>query len=104
MEDPVMNRHVKAFVIVSALAASALSSALVSPLASAQSNGPVTRAQVQADLRAIEAAGYNPALANEAAYPFDIQAAEARLAQQSSTLQTLPGDAGGAGARAHSSP
>jgi hypothetical protein len=48
----------------------------------AQSNGPVTRAEVRADLVAVEQAGYNPALANDPYYPSDIQAAEAKVAAQ----------------------
>lgn len=90
-----MNKHVKAIVIVCALATPAV--------ASAQSNGPVTRAQVYEELRSIEEAGYNPALANEAVYPADIQAAEARLAQRASALQT-PGGANSATTRALTSP
>ncbi|BAN27845.1 DUF4148 domain-containing protein [Caballeronia insecticola] len=48
----------------------------------AQSNGPVTRAEVRADLVAVEKAGYNPAIASDAYYPSDIQAAEAKVAAQ----------------------
>lgn len=55
-------------------------------------NGPVTRAQVLQELVDLESVGYNPASANDAAYPEDVQNAmrrltekranEARLAQQ----------------------
>ena len=57
----------------------AISSALALPaLALAQeTNGPVTRDQVRNDLRQVEAAGYNPA-GEDAQYPNDIQAAQAR--------------------------
>jgi Domain of unknown function (DUF4148) len=48
----------------------------------AQSNQPLTRAQVKAELVQIEAAGYNPATANDYDYPGNIQAAEARVAAQ----------------------
>ncbi|SAL25959.1 purine nucleoside phosphorylase [Caballeronia cordobensis] len=51
-------------------------------LAFAQSNGPVTRAQVRADLVAVEKAGYNPAVASDPYYPADIQKAEAKVAAQ----------------------
>jgi hypothetical protein len=51
-------------------------------LAFAQSNGPVTRAQVRADLVAVEKAGYNPAIASDPYYPADIQKAEAKVAAQ----------------------
>ncbi|MEX3810725.1 DUF4148 domain-containing protein [Paraburkholderia sp. BR13439] len=44
----------------------------------AQSNAPVTRAQVRAELVQLEKAGYNPA-ADYNTYPQDIQAAEARV-------------------------
>ncbi|SAK48570.1 purine nucleoside phosphorylase [Caballeronia temeraria] len=68
-----MKKHLVSLTLVAAtLAAPAL--------AFAQSNGPVTRAQVRADLVAVEHAGYNPALANDPYYPADIQAAEAKIA------------------------
>ena len=68
--------------LVKALAVAAM---LAAPLASfAQSNQPLTRAEVKAQLVALEKAGYNPAFVNDAAYPHDIQAAEARVAAQNS--------------------
>ncbi|HDR8937894.1 DUF4148 domain-containing protein [Burkholderia vietnamiensis] len=48
----------------------------------AQSNTPLTRAQVRADLVRVERAGYNPATGNDPRYPSDIQAAEATVAAQ----------------------
>lgn len=51
-------------------------------LSFAQSNGPLTRAQVRADLVQVEQAGYNPARADDPNYPADIQAAEAKVAAQ----------------------
>lgn len=58
--------------------------ALAAPaFAFAQSNGPVTRAEVRADLVAVEQAGYQPAVASDATYPADIQAAEAKVAAYS---------------------
>jgi hypothetical protein len=60
-----------------------VAAALVAPLASfAQSNQPLTRAQVRAELVQLEKAGYNPATANDYDYPANIQAAEARVAAQ----------------------
>ncbi|HTI18303.1 MAG TPA: DUF4148 domain-containing protein [Trinickia sp.] len=57
-----------------------IASALVAPtFAMAQTNGPVTRAQVQSELVALQSVGYNPVAAHTQ-YPKDIQAAEARLA------------------------
>jgi hypothetical protein len=41
---------------------------------------PMTRAQVRTDLRRVERAGYSPARRDDASYPADIQAAEARIA------------------------
>ena len=46
----------------------------------AQSNEPITRAQVQAELVALEQVGYDPSRADDATYPEYIQAALARLA------------------------
>lgn len=56
---------------------------LVSPLISlAQTNTHPTRAEVRAELVQLEKAGYNPAKRDEASYPSDIQAAEARVAAE----------------------
>jgi hypothetical protein len=66
----------------------ALAVALALPIAAfAQSNQPVTRAEVQAQLTQLEQAGYKPG-GDHATYPAGIQAAEARVARQ---------DAGSAG-------
>ncbi len=60
---------------------------ITAPLAAfAQSNQPVTRAQVRAELVQLEKAGYNPSTANMDDYPANLQAAEARVAAQ--TAQT----------------
>jgi len=57
--------------------------ALSAPLLSfAESDQPVTRAQVRAELIQLQKAGYNPAVASAPNYPADIQAAEARVAAQ----------------------
>jgi hypothetical protein len=48
---------------------------------SVDNNGPLTRAQVQADLARVEQAGYRPWL-RDINYPNDIQHAEATVAQQ----------------------
>lgn len=61
----------------------AVAAALVAPVVTfAQSSGPVTRAQVQAELARVVAAGYNPH--DWMHYPDNIQAAEARAAGNSS--------------------
>jgi len=54
----------------------------------AQSNGPVTRAQVRAELVQLEKAGYRPAAGRDPYYPTDIQAAEARVAAQNGAAQS----------------
>jgi hypothetical protein len=48
-------------------------------LSFAQSNAPLTRAEVRADLVRVEQAGYNPDT-NDIHYPADIQATEAKIA------------------------
>ena len=55
--------------------------AISAPLASfAQSNAPVTRAQVRAELAQLEKAGYRVGDGDNTHYPEGIQAAEARVA------------------------
>ncbi|MEX3857743.1 MULTISPECIES: DUF4148 domain-containing protein [Paraburkholderia] len=73
-----------------------LAAAIVAPIASfAQSEQPVTRAQVKAEILQLEQNGYNPANALDAQYPADIQAAEAKIAAQDSQ-QAAHSDLGGA--------
>jgi Domain of unknown function (DUF4148) len=63
-----------------------VATALAAPVAVfAQSNQPVTRAQVRSELVQLEKAGYRPGLASPY-YPEDIQAAEARVAQQNDAV------------------
>jgi hypothetical protein len=59
----------------------AIAALITAPLAAfAQSEQPLTRAQVRADLVQVEKAGYNP---NDwMHYPENIQAAEARIAAE----------------------
>ena len=60
-----------------------VAAALAVPVAVfAQSNAPVTRAQVRAELVQLEKAGFNPASGEDPNYPADIQAAEAKVAAQ----------------------
>ncbi len=64
----------------SLIQAVAVAVALVVPVASfAQSNAPVTRAQVRAELVQLEQAGYRPGDGDNAHYPEAIQAAEAKV-------------------------
>jgi Domain of unknown function (DUF4148) len=68
----------------------------------AQSNAPVTRAQVEAQLAQLERAGYNPA-SDQTQYPANIQAAEQRVAAQNGTADTSygPSTSGTSDAGAH---
>ncbi|APA87496.1 DUF4148 domain-containing protein [Paraburkholderia sprentiae WSM5005] len=67
------------------ISAVAIAVALVVPVASfAQASQPVTRAQVRAELVQLEKAGYNPT-ADDATYPANIQAAQARVDAQHGT-------------------
>jgi hypothetical protein len=63
-----------------------IAAALVAPVASfaQQTNAPITRAQVRAELIQLEAAGYHPGI-SDPFYPANIQAAEARVAAQNSS-------------------
>ncbi|QGZ60136.1 DUF4148 domain-containing protein [Paraburkholderia acidiphila] len=64
-----------------------IAAALAAPVAVfAQSNQPVTRAQVRADMVQVEKAGFNPARSNPNEYPANVQAAEARVAAQNSAI------------------
>ncbi|RQR40498.1 MULTISPECIES: DUF4148 domain-containing protein [unclassified Burkholderia] len=56
--------------------------ALSGQSAFAQSNAPLTRAQVREELIRLEAAGYDPSKGDDGEYPADIQAAQAKLAEQ----------------------
>jgi hypothetical protein len=77
-----------------ALAACALASPV---LAFAQSaTGPLTRAQVRAELIELERAGYRPSTADDATYPEDIQAAEAKVASQDARQPALQAVGGAA--------
>lgn len=60
-----------------------------------QSNAPVTRAKVRAELVQLEKAGYNPAKRDNTTYPADIQAAEARVAAQNDAGQAATTAVGG---------
>jgi hypothetical protein len=82
-----MNSLIKAVAVALAIAA---------PVASfAQTNQPVTRAQVKAELKQLEAAGYHPNAGTDLYYPTDIQAAELRVAAGNGSVQTPAQDVGG---------
>jgi Domain of unknown function (DUF4148) len=77
---------------------------IAAPVASfAQSNAPLTRAQVRAELVQLEKAGYTPIRGADPYYPADIQAAEARVAAQngSAAATGIGGVSGGGAAFGH---
>jgi Domain of unknown function (DUF4148) len=90
-----MNSLIKAVAVALAIAA---------PVASfAQTSQPVTRAQVKAELKQLEAAGYRPG-AMDPYYPADLQAAQARIAASNGNVQAPAQDVGGVtSGAAHSS-
>jgi hypothetical protein len=63
----------------------------------AQSNAPVTRAQVRAELVQLQQAGYHVGDGDQAHYPDAIQAAEARVSAQ---VAAQGGNGNGYGGRA----
>jgi hypothetical protein len=74
-------------IMKSLIQAVAIAAILAAPVASfAQSadtsQQPMTRAEVRNQLIQLERAGYNPAAADDATYPADIQAAEKRVQEQ----------------------
>jgi hypothetical protein len=72
----------------SLISAVVVATVLAAPIAAfAQSNQPVTRAQVRAELVQLEKAGYNPA-ADRYDYPVNIQAAQARVNAQNGAANT----------------
>ncbi|WP_322060719.1 DUF4148 domain-containing protein [Paraburkholderia sp. J63] len=74
--------------LIQAAAVAALLAAPALSFAQDQTNAPKTRAEVRQELIQLEQAGYNPATADDATYPRDIQAAEARATQQEGMAQT----------------
>jgi hypothetical protein len=77
------NRKTKLEVMImkSLIKAVAIAAVLAAPVVSfAQSNQPVTRAEVRNQLVQLEKAGYNPSNSNDTQYPANIQAAEAKVA------------------------
>jgi hypothetical protein len=82
--------------LIYAVAAASVLSMPVASFAQVQSNQPLTRAEVKADLVRVEQAGYNPATGTDPYYPADIQAAEARVAPQAGTAAVDNTGVGGA--------
>ncbi|HEY1996255.1 DUF4148 domain-containing protein [Paraburkholderia sp.] len=70
----------------SVIQAVVVAAALAAPVAVfAQSNQPVTRAQVRAELAQLEQTGWRPAAGADPHYPDDILAAEAKVAERNGT-------------------
>jgi Domain of unknown function (DUF4148) len=67
----------------SLIQAAVVATALAAPVGVfAQSNTPLTRAQVRAELVQLEKAGYQPGQGDNVSYPAQLQAAEAKVAAQ----------------------
>jgi hypothetical protein len=81
----------------SLIKAVALAVVIAAPVASfAQSNQPLTRAEVRSQLVQLEKAGYNPGrTGRDPYYPEDIQAAEARVAAENGSTSSVGGAVGG---------
>jgi hypothetical protein len=81
----------------SLIKAVALAVVIAAPVASfAQSNQPLTRAEVRSQLVQIEKAGYYPGrTGRDPYYPEDIQAAEARVAAANGSTNSVGGAVSG---------
>jgi hypothetical protein len=85
------NKILEVVLVKSFIKAVVVATALAAPVAVfAQSNQPVTRAQVRVELAQIEKAGYNPALKDNH-YPSDLQTAQARVAEQNGSESGVGG-------------
>ncbi|WP_118180377.1 DUF4148 domain-containing protein [Paraburkholderia phosphatilytica] len=91
-----VNVLVRAIAVAAALAAPAI--------AFAQSNAPLTRAQVRNELVQLEKAGYHPGDGDEDTYPAQIQQAEARVALQAAASNDVGGTADGSTASGTAAP
>jgi hypothetical protein len=89
--EVVTMKLVQSLVVAAALAIPAVSSF-------AQSNQPVTRAEVKAQLVQLEKAGYQPGAGDRTQYPRNIQAAEARVSAQNGAATDVGGVAEGTSA------
>jgi Domain of unknown function (DUF4148) len=86
----------------SLISAVALASVLAAPAVSfAQSNAPVTRAQVRAELVQVEKAGYHVGDGDHTTYPAEIQAAEAKVAAQNGAASGYGGVGSGSTEAGH---
>jgi hypothetical protein len=105
-----LSHHIKqsleVIIMKSLIKAVAVALVLAAPIASfAQSNQPLTRAEVRAQLVQLEKAGFRPGL-SDPYYPANIQAAEAHVAAQNGDTSGVGGVVSGssaAGAHAYTS-
>jgi hypothetical protein len=70
----------------------------------AQSNAPLTRAQVRAQLVQLEQAGYHVGDGDQATYPAQLQAAEAKVARAEAGSSGYGGAANGSSAAGAATP
>jgi hypothetical protein len=76
------NRNLEGNIMKALFNAVAMAAVLsIPPMCYAQSNQPVTRAQVRSELVQLEKAGYDPS-SDQTQYPRNIQAAEAKVSAQ----------------------
>lgn len=66
--------------VIYAVVATSAFAVSVPAFAQSDTQAPLTRAQVRAELQQLEQAGYSPSTGEDINYPQDIQAAEARVA------------------------
>jgi hypothetical protein len=80
-----MNKLRRWAIMKSFIFAAVAASVLAAPIVSfAQSDSPVTRAEVRTELKQLELAGYEPGAGDESNYPANIQAAQARISSSNS--------------------
>jgi hypothetical protein len=80
------------YIMKTLISAVVVAAALVAPVASfaqsAQSNQPLTRAEVRAQLVQLEKAGYNP-IGDHTDYPSNLLSAQARIDAQNGSAQAV---------------
>ncbi|XUW87344.1 DUF4148 domain-containing protein [Burkholderia sp. M6-3] len=81
---------IQSLIAVASVAASVAAAVALPSISFAQSNQPLTRAEVRAQLVELQSAGYNPA-SDQTQYPKNIQAAEARVDAQKNVLASSYG-------------
>lgn len=66
--------------VIAGVVAMASSASVNAQTVSGSGSHQVTRAEVRHELEELEAAGYNPSMGDDASYPADLQAAQAKVA------------------------